>query len=86
MSKIVEDMQKFRALLEQAPQTLNEAWDAKMHTAKKDVGKWDGYSVAELKAKKAKLMKKEKKKIAMHLKKILISFDIRITHFYLIKV
>jgi hypothetical protein len=64
MSKLVEDMKKFRAMLDQAPQTLNEAWDAKMHTAKKDVGKWDGYTVAELKAKKAKLMKKETRSAA----------------------
>lgn len=43
---------------------LAEKWDAKMHTAKKDVGKWDGYSVAELKAKKEKLMKKDERSAA----------------------
>lgn len=43
---------------------LAEKWDAKMHTAKKDIGKWDGYTLAELKAKKSKLMKKEKRTAA----------------------
>jgi hypothetical protein len=38
---------------------LDEKWGTKMHTAKKDKGKWDGYTIAELKEKKAKLMKKE---------------------------
>jgi len=37
---------------------VDEAWDAKMHTAKKDIGKWDGFTLADLKSKKAKLMKK----------------------------
>ena len=36
-----------------------EKWGTEMHTAEKDKGKWDGYTIEELKAKKAKLMKKE---------------------------
>jgi hypothetical protein len=43
---------------------VNEKWDAKMHTSKKDMGKWDGWTVAKLKSKKAKLMKKEKRTAA----------------------
>lgn len=40
---------------------LKEKWDTKMKTAEKDKGKWDGYSISELKAKKDKLMKKDKR-------------------------
>lgn len=36
-----------------------EKWDAKMKTAKKDIGKWEGFTLAELKARKKKLMDKE---------------------------
>jgi DNA-directed RNA polymerase subunit RPC12/RpoP len=38
-----------------------EAWDTKMKTAKKDIGKWEGYSISELKARKKKLMVKEER-------------------------
>ena len=40
---------------------LDEAWDTKMKTAKKDIGKWEGYSISELKARKKKLMDKEER-------------------------
>lgn len=40
---------------------LAEKWGTKMHTAEKDKGKWDGYTISELKAKKAKLMNKEER-------------------------
>ena len=45
-------------------QVMQEAWGTEMHTAKKDMGKWEGYTLAELKAKKAKLMKKEERSAA----------------------
>ena len=36
-----------------------EKWGTEMHTAEKDKGKWEGYTIADLKAKKKKLMDKE---------------------------
>lgn len=77
MSKIVDEMIKFRELLTPVPQQLNEAWDTEMHTAKKDIGKWDGYSLAELKSKKAALMKKEKRSAAEQKTVRQINFAIR---------
>ena len=38
--------------------TQNEAWGTEMHTAKKDIGKWDDWTIAELKARKKQLMHK----------------------------
>ena len=46
------------AALGRAKKPVAESWNAKMHTAEKDKGKWDGYTLAELKAKKSNLMKK----------------------------
>lgn len=40
---------------------VSEAWDTKMKTAKKDIGKWEGWSLSELKARKKKLMDKEER-------------------------
>lgn len=40
---------------------LDEKWGTKMKTAPKDVGKWDGYTIAELKARKQKLMAKDER-------------------------
>ena len=40
---------------------IAEAWGTKMHTAPADMGKWDGYTLAELKARKKKLMDKEER-------------------------
>ena len=56
---------------------LAEKWNAKMHTAKKDIGKWDGYTLAELKVKKDKLMKKEKRTAAEQKEVQQLNFAIR---------
>ncbi len=40
---------------------VSEAWDTKMKTAKKDIGKWEGWTISELKARKKKLMDKEER-------------------------
>jgi len=40
---------------------LSEAWGKKMKTPEKKKGMWDGYTLAELKAKKKKLMDKEER-------------------------
>lgn len=42
-------------------QPIEEKWGTKMHTASKDVGKWEGYTLGELKARKKKLMDKEER-------------------------
>jgi hypothetical protein len=42
-------------------QWVTEAWDTKMKPAKKDIGKWEGWSISELKARKKKLMDKEER-------------------------
>ena len=54
-----------------------EAWDAEMKTAEKDKGKWDGYSIADLKAKKKKLMDKETRSAAEQKTVKQIDFAIR---------
>ena len=54
-----------------------EAWDTKMHTAKKDVGKWEGWTEAELNAKRAKLMKKETRTAAEQKEVKQIDFALR---------
>lgn len=56
---------------------LKEKWNTKLHTSKKDMGKWDRYSVAELKAKKAKLMKKEERTSSEQKEVQQINFAIR---------
>lgn len=56
---------------------LNEKWDAKMKTKEKDKGMWDGWTITELKAEKAKLMKKEKRSAAEQKKVKQIDFAIR---------
>jgi ribosomal protein L37AE/L43A len=43
---------------------IGEKWDADMHTAKKDVGKWDDWTIAELRDRKKKLMDKPKRTAA----------------------
>lgn len=55
------DMKTPEPLGRKKKEEIAEKWNAKMHTAKKDEGKWEGYSIAELKSKKNKLMKKEKR-------------------------
>lgn len=56
---------------------LAEAWETKMKTADKDKGKWDGYTLAELKAKKKKLMDKEERSAAEQKTVKQIDFAIR---------
>jgi len=56
---------------------VDEAWDAKMKTAEKDKGKWEGYTVAELKAKKKKLMDKESRTAAEQKEVKQINFALR---------
>lgn len=41
-----------------ADEEVTEAWDAEMKTAEKDKGKWDGWTLDRLKAKRKKLMDK----------------------------
>ena len=48
-----------------------------MHTAEKDKGKWDGYTIAELKAKKKKLMDKQERSAAEQKTVKQIDFAIR---------
>ena len=56
---------------------LDEKWGTAMHTAAKDVGKWDGYTIAELKARKKKLMDKEERSAAEQKEVRQINFAIR---------
>jgi len=43
---------------------VNEKWDTEMHTAEKDKGKWEGYTLADLRAKKKQLMHKSERTAA----------------------
>ena len=54
-----------------------EKWGTEMHTAEKDKGKWDGYTIADLKAKKKKLMDKEERSAAEQKTVKQIDFAIR---------
>lgn len=54
-----------------------EAWGTKMKTAKKDIGKWQGYSISELKARKKKLMDKAERSEAEQKEVQQINFAIR---------
>jgi len=54
-----------------------EKWGTEMKTAEKDKGKWDGYTLAELKAKKKKLMDKEERSAAEQKTVKQIDFAIR---------
>lgn len=56
---------------------LNEKWGTEMKTKEKDKGMWDGWTVAELKSEKAKLMKKETRSAAEQKKVKQIDFAIR---------
>lgn len=56
---------------------VKEKWDAKMKTAKKDIGKWEGYSVADLKKRKKSLMDKESRTAAEQKEVKQINFAIR---------
>lgn len=63
--------------LGRAKKAVAEAWDATMHTPEKDKGKWDGYTVAQLKSKKAALMKKPTRSAAEQKTVKQIDFAIR---------
>jgi hypothetical protein len=54
-----------------------EKWGTEMHTAEKDKGKWEGYTIADLKAKKKKLMDKEGRSAAEQKTVKQIDFAIR---------
>lgn len=56
---------------------VNESWDTKMKTAKKDIGKWEGWTKAELEDRKAKLMKKPKRSAAEQKEVKQINFALR---------
>jgi hypothetical protein len=56
---------------------VSEKWDTVMHTAEKDKGKWDGYTIADLKAKKKQLMDKEERSAAEQKTVKQIDFAIR---------
>lgn len=56
---------------------LDEKWDAEMKTAPKDVGKWEGYTIAELKARKKKLMDKAERSDSEQKEVRQINFAIR---------
>jgi len=66
-----------RAKKEEEPEAVAEAWGTTMKTKEKDKGMWDGWTVAELKAEKAKLMKKEERSAAEQKKVKQIDFAIR---------
>lgn len=56
---------------------LQEKWDVDMKTAPKDVGKWEGYTIAELKARKNKLMDKAERSAAEQKEVRQLNFAIR---------
>ncbi len=56
---------------------VNEKWGTKMNTAKKDVGKWDGWTLDRLKARKKKLMDKKDRSDAEQKEVKQIDFAIR---------
>lgn len=56
---------------------LDEKWNAEMKTATKDVGKWEGYTIADLKARKKRLMDKESRSAAEQKEVRQINFAIR---------
>jgi hypothetical protein len=69
----VQDLNKALAEI----QGLQEKWDAEMTTAAKDVGKWEGYTIAELRARKKKLMDKAERSAAEQKEVSQINFAIR---------
>lgn len=56
---------------------LAESWGTEMHTAAKDKGKWDGWTLAKLKTRKKKLMDKESRSAAEQKEVKQIDFAIR---------
>ena len=65
------------AVVAEGRKKIAEKWGTEMHTAEKDKGKWDGYTIAELKAKKKKLMDKEERSAAEQKTVKQIDFAIR---------
>ena len=65
------------AVVAEGRKKVAEKWGTEMHTAEKDKGKWDGYTIAELKAKKKKLMDKEERSAAEQKTVKQIDFAIR---------
>jgi len=63
--------------LAESRKKVAEKWGTEMHTAEKDKGKWDGYTIADLKAKKKKLMDKEERTAAEQKTVKQIDFAIR---------
>jgi hypothetical protein len=63
--------------LAESRKRVSEKWDAKMKTAEKDKGKWDGWTLAKLKAHKKKLMDKETRTAAEQKEVKQIDFAIR---------
>jgi len=63
--------------LAEGRKNVSEKWGTEMHTAEKDKGKWDGYTIADLKAKKKKLMDKEERSAAEQKTVKQIDFAIR---------
>lgn len=56
---------------------LDEKWGTEMKTSAKDMGKWEGYTITELKARKKKLMDKEERTAAESKEVRQINFAIR---------
>lgn len=63
--------------LGRAKKAVAEAWDATMDTPEKDKGMWDGWTIAELKAEKKKLMDKQSRSAAEQKKVKQLTFAIR---------
>jgi len=56
---------------------IEEKWDATMQTAQKDKGKWEGYTLERLRARKKKLMDKEDRSAAEQKEVRQLNFAIR---------
>lgn len=78
---LVEEMSRYKNLIdgEESKDTniLTEAWDKKMHTAEKDKGKWDNWTIEELKSELKKLKANPDKSSAHKKKEHQITFAIR---------
>ena len=66
-----------RGIKENESTELVEKWGTKMKTAPKDMGKWEGYTISELKARKKKLMDKEERSAAEQKEVKQLNFAIR---------
>jgi hypothetical protein len=75
--KNIEKMKAKDKNADEDKQEVDEAWDTKMHTAKKDIGKWNGWTIDRLKKHKASLMSKEERSAAEQKEVKQIDFAIR---------